>query len=185
MHRSRLDEAAERLVEIVAGQTPGDALDPQATLGPVINLRAVERILGFCQGTAEERGERLIGGNRLARKGYYLEPTLFLASNQMRIAREEVFGPVACLIPFDDVDEAVAIANDSQYGLSAGIFTRDISAGHQVAHQLHSGAVWINGFGLIDPSMPWGGVKGSGYGRENGFQALLDVTHEKVITALL
>ena len=92
---------------------------------------------------------------------------------------------MACVIPFDDIDHAVAMANDSPFGLSAGIFTRELSEGHRIARQLRTGAVWLNGFGLIDPALPWGGIKGSGYGRENGPNALDDVTHEKVVTALL
>jgi acyl-CoA reductase-like NAD-dependent aldehyde dehydrogenase len=185
VHRSRVAEVAERLAAIARAQVVGDALDPQSTMGPVISQRAVDRILGYAQTGSDEGAERLTGGKRIDRPGYYLEPTVFVGSNAMRIAREEVFGPFATVIPFDDADEAVAIANDSEYGLSAGVFTRDLSEAHGVARRLQAGAVWINGFGLIDPSMPWGGVKGSGYGRENGTNALDDVTHEKVVTALL
>jgi acyl-CoA reductase-like NAD-dependent aldehyde dehydrogenase len=103
----------------------------------------------------------------------------------MRIAREEIFGPVACVIPFEDPDEALNIANDNEYGLTASIFTRDLREAHRIARQLRVGAVWINGFALIDPSLPWGGVKASGYGRENGTPALEEVTYEKVVAALL
>lgn len=185
VHRSRVAEVAERLTAIARAQVVGDALDPQSTMGPVISQRAVDRILGYTQTGSDEGAERLTGGKRIDRPGYYLEPTVFVGNNVMRIAREEIFGPVATVIPFDDSDEAVAIANDSEYGLSAGVFTRDLGEAHGVARRLQAGAVWINGFGLIDPSMPWGGVKGSGYGRENGTNALDDVTHEKVVTALL
>ncbi|RKP53524.1 aldehyde dehydrogenase family protein [Pararobbsia silviterrae] len=185
VHRARVDEVVARLAAIAREQVIGDALDPQSTLGPVISQRAVDRILGYCHAGVSEGATQVTGGKRLDRPGYYLEPTIFVGDNTMKIAREEIFGPVACVIPFDDADEAVAIANDSEYGLSAGIFTRDIRDGHGVARRLQAGAVWINGFGLIDPSMPWGGVKSSGYGRENGTNALDDVTHEKVVTALL
>jgi betaine-aldehyde dehydrogenase len=185
VHRSRVAEVAERLAAIASEQVIGDALDPNTTLGPVISQRAVDRILGYCGVGLEEGAQKLTGGKRLPRSGYYLEPTVFVGNNAMRIAREEIFGPVACVIPFDEVDEAVAIANDSDYGLSAGIFTRELAEGHLVARRLKTGAVWLNGFGLIDPSMPWGGVKSSGYGRENSTNALEDVTHEKVVTALL
>lgn len=185
VHRSRVAEVVERLTAIAQAQVIGDALDPQSTMGPVISQRAVDRILGYCNAGVEEGAEKMTGGRRLGQPGYYVEPTLFVGRNTMRIAREEIFGPVACVIPFDDADEAVTIANDSDYALSAGIFTRDLSEAHRVARRLHSGAVWINGFGLIDPSMPWGGVKASGYGRENGPNALDDVTHEKVVAALL
>ena len=89
------------------------------------------------------------------------------------------------MIPFDDVEDAIRLANDNEYGLNAGIFTQDISQAHTLARRIHTGAVWINGFALIDARLPWGGVKGSGYGRENGAAGLDDVTHEKVVTALL
>ena len=185
VHRSRINEVIERLDAIARAQVVGDALDPGSTLGPVISQRAVDRILGYCDSGVGEGARRITGGQRVDRPGFYLEPTVFLGTNSMKIAREEIFGPVACVIPFDEPDEAVAIANDSEYGLSAGIFTNDLSDAHRIARRLQTGAVWINGFGLIDPSMPWGGVKASGYGRENGTNGLDDVTHEKVITALL
>jgi acyl-CoA reductase-like NAD-dependent aldehyde dehydrogenase len=185
VHRTRVTEVAERLGAIARAQVIGDALDPQSTMGPVISQRAVDRILGYCQTGVAEGAQKVTGGRRFDRPGYYVEPTLFIGRNTMRIAREEIFGPVACIIPFDETEEAVQIANDSDFGLSAGVFTRDLSEAHRVARRLHTGAVWINGFGLIEPSMPWGGVKGSGYGRENGTNALDDVTHEKVVTVLL
>jgi len=185
VHRSRVPEVAERLAAIAQAQVIGDALDPQSTMGPVISQRAVDRVLGYCRKGVEEGAQCITGGKRIDRPGYYLEPTVFIGNNSMRIAREEIFGPVACVIPFDNAAEAVAIANDSEYGLSAGIFTRDLSEAHGLAKRLQTGAVWINGFGMIDPSMPWGGVKSSGYGRENGTNAIDDVTHEKVVTALL
>ncbi|WP_322044696.1 aldehyde dehydrogenase family protein [Paraburkholderia sp. J67] len=185
VHRTRVAEVAERLGAIARAQVIGDALDPATTLGPVISQRAVDRILGFCRAGIDEGAQRVTGGKRIERPGFFLEPTVFIGNNTMRIAREEIFGPVACVMPFDDANEAVAIANDSDYGLSAGIFTRDLSAAHLVARRLQAGAVWLNGFGLIEPGLPWGGVKASGYGRENGLNALDDVTHEKVVTALL
>lgn len=185
VHRRRVDELAERLLAIIAEQVIGDALDPEVTLGPVISQQSVNRLLDFCRSGDQQGAQRLCGGRRLDRPGYFVEPSLFIGSNAMRIAREEVFGPLACIIPFDEVDEALAIANDSDYGLSAGIFTRELNEGHHLARQLRMGAVWLNGFGLIDPALPWGGLRQSGYGRENGSNALGDVTHEKVVTGLL
>jgi acyl-CoA reductase-like NAD-dependent aldehyde dehydrogenase len=185
VQRARVNEVAERLVTISRNQVVGDALDPASTIGPVSTARSVDRILNYCRVGEEEGAKRLTGGRRIERRGYYLEPTIFIGRNDMRIAREEIFGPVACIIPFDTLDEAAALANDNEFGLSAGIFTRDLSQAHLLSRRLKAGAVWINGFGLIDPRLPWGGVKASGYGRENGANALDEVTHEKVITALL
>lgn len=185
VHRSRVDELVERLLAIIEAQVLGDALDPLSMLGPVISERARERILQHCRAGEAQGAHKVCGGQAVDRPGFFVEPTLFVADNQMSIARQEIFGPVACVIPFDDIDHAVAMANDSPFGLSAGIFTRELSEGHRIARQLRTGAVWLNGFGLIDPALPWGGIKGSGYGRENGPNALDDVTHEKVVTALL
>jgi len=185
VHRSRLEELVRHLTAILQAQVIGDALDPASTLGPVAGPRALERILAFCRDGEREGASLVTGGQRLDRPGFYMQPALFVATNHHRIAREEIFGPVACVIPFDNVEDAVAIANDSAYGLSAGIFTQDLGEAHRLAKRLQAGAIWINGFGLIDPALPWGGVKSSGYGQENGLRALDEVTHEKVVTALL
>jgi betaine-aldehyde dehydrogenase len=185
VQRARLEEVAERLAGIARSQVVGDPLDPHSTMGPVTTARSIDRILGYCRAGEEEGARRIAGGRRLERRGYFLEPTIFVGSNNMRIAREEIFGPVACVIPFDTPDEAVALANDNAYGLSGGVFTRDVGEAHRLARLLHAGAVWINGFGLIDPRLPWGGVKASGYGRENGSKAFDEMTHEKIVTALL
>ncbi|MCU1760896.1 aldehyde dehydrogenase family protein [Pseudomonas sp. 14P_8.1_Bac3] len=185
VHRSRVEELVERLLVILSTQVIGNALDPNTTLGPVISQRALNRIIDACLHAEEQGAQKICGGRRVDQPGYFVEPSLYVGTNAMNIAREEIFGPVACIIPFDDVDEAVAIANDNAYGLSAGIFTRELSEGHRLARRMRTGAVWINGFGLIDPSMPWGGIKHSGYGQENGTNGLDDVTHEKVVAALL
>lgn len=185
VQRKRVDDVVQRLAAIAGQQVIGDSLDPATTMGPVSTARSIERILGFCRAGEDDGATRVAGGQRVDRKGYFLEPTIYIGDNSMRIAQEEIFGPVATVIPFDTLDEAAKLANDNQYGLSAGVFTRDISEAHLLARRLQTGAVWINGFGLIDPSLPWGGVKASGYGRENGPNAIDEVTHEKVITAML
>ncbi|WP_281377135.1 aldehyde dehydrogenase family protein [Amycolatopsis echigonensis] len=105
--------------------------------------------------------------------GYFVQPTVFArATNAMRIAREEIFGPVATLIPFEDEDEAVDIANDTDYGLTAGLWTRDLSRAHRVAGRIEAGSVWVNTYSFVRWSMPYGGFKASGWGRENGIDAL-------------
>ncbi len=185
VHRSRLGEIADGLKAIMQAQVLGDPLDPATTMGPLTTARSVERVMRYVEAGKGEGAELVSGGRRLEREGFFVEPTLFLGSNQLSIAREEIFGPVGTLIPFDSEDEAVALANDNRYGLNAGIFTRDLAATHLLARRLRTGAVWVNGFGLIDARLPWGGVKESGYGRENGRNGLDDVTHEKVVTALL
>lgn len=184
VHRSRAEEVAERLAAIAKAQVIGDPLDSASTMGPVMSARAVDRILGYCEAGKQDGARLLTGGRRLDRKGYFIEPAVFLGRNDMRIAREEIFGPVGTVIPFESVDEAVAIANDTEFGLSAGVFTRDVGEARDLALKLRVGAVWINGWALIDPALPWGGIKASGYGRENGATAIDEVTHEKVVTML-
>jgi betaine-aldehyde dehydrogenase len=185
VHRSRHAEVVEALGAAARAQVLGDPLDPTATMGPLTTMRSVDRIMGYVE-TGKLDGATLIaGGTRGDLPGYFVNPTIFSGDNRMRIAQEEIFGPVGTIIPFDTPEEAVRIANDTPYGLNAGIFTDDLSQANLLARQLKTGAVWINGFGLIDPRLPWGGVKESGYGRENSSNGLQDVTHEKVVTVLL
>lgn len=185
VHRSRLEDVAAGLKAAAEAQVLGDPLDPETTMGPLTTARSVDRVMGYVA-AGRDGGARLVsGGRRLDRDGYFVAPTIFAGTNDMKIAREEIFGPVGTLISFETHDEALSIANDTEYGLNAGIFTRDISHAHLMARRIRTGAVWINGFGLIDARLPWGGIKGSGYGRENSSNGLDDVTHEKVVTAML
>ncbi|WP_291424760.1 aldehyde dehydrogenase family protein [Deinococcus sp.] len=186
VHRSLYDAVCEGLSSAAKAQVLGDPLDMSSTMGPLTNQRSVERVMNFIDQGKAEGAKLLAGGEQLAQPGYFVQPTIFAGDNTMTVAQEEIFGPVGIVIPFDSDDEAVQIANDTKYGLNAGIFTRDISRANLLARRIQTGAVWINGFALIDPRLPWGGVKESGYGRENGgWSGIEDVTHEKVITALL
>jgi len=115
--------------------------------------------------------------------GFFVEPTVLAdVTNDMSVARQEIFGPVVVVIPFDDEDEAVAIANDSPFALGSAIWTRDIARGHRVAHRLQAGMVWINDHHRLDPSSPWGGLKESGVGREGGWESFHDFTHVRAVT---
>jgi betaine-aldehyde dehydrogenase len=185
VHRSRFDEVVDALAAAAKSQKLGDPLDFANTMGPLTTARSVDRVETYVRHGKDEGAKLVAGGGRGNGPGYFFEPTIFAGNNHMKIAQEEIFGPVGTVIPFDDNDEAIAIANHTQYGLNAGIFTTSLSDANLVARKIRTGAVWINGFGLIDPRLPWGGVKASGYGRENSINGLLDVTHEKVVTALL
>jgi len=126
------------------------------------------------------------GGDRPDGPGYFVRPTIFAdVDNDMTIAREEIFGPVGSVIPFDNPEEAVRMANHTRYGLAASIRTKDVSVAHTLAAKVRAGAVWVNGWAAIDPALPWGGMKTSGIGRELGWSGILADTEEKVVTVVL
>ena len=166
VHRSRHAEVVEALGEAARAQVLGDPLDAQSTMGPLTTARSVERVMGYVEAGKQDGATLVAGGARGSGAGYFVQPTIFAGNNQMRIAQEEIFGPVGTVIPFDTHEEAVWIANDTPYGLNAGIFTDDLNHANTLAREIKTGAVWINGFGLIDARLPWGGIKESGYGRE-------------------
>jgi betaine-aldehyde dehydrogenase len=185
VHRSKYKDVVESLAAAATSQKIGDALDPETTFGPLSTLRSVDRVLNYVAVGQSDGAKLVVGGRRAMDRGYFVQPTLFTGTNDMKIAREEIFGPVATVIPFDTVEEAITLANDNEFGLNASVYTTSLQSSQIIARQLRCGAVWINGWGMIDPRLPWGGVKGSGYGRENSRNGLDDVTHEKVITTLL
>ena len=138
------------------------------------------------QGT--DAGARLVTGGRAAEvegleRGFFVEPTVLAdVTNDMAVAQEEIFGPVVVVIPFDDEDEGVAIANDSPFALGSAIWTRDVARAHRVAGRLEAGMVWVNDHHRLDPSSPWGGLKESGVGREGGWESFHDFTHVRAVT---
>lgn len=168
------DEFAERIAAKANEIKLGQPLDPATTMGPLVSREQHERVLGYLKLAREEGAQPKAGGERGPQpKGYFVKPTIYTgAKNGMRIAREEIFGPVAVLIPFKDENDAVLQGNDTTYGLAAGVWTRDISRAHKVARALKAGSVWINCYGIIDPLSPFGGYKQSGFGRELGRHAI-------------
>ncbi|MEA2329892.1 MAG: betaine-aldehyde dehydrogenase [Thermoleophilaceae bacterium] len=179
------DDVAAGLVEAARRIRVGDPFEDGTTMGALINESQLERVLGYVRAGLEDGAELLAGGSRLDRRGYFVEPTVFLGTNDQRIAQEEIFGPVGTVIPFDDPDEAIRLANDTPYGLSAVVWTRDLSRAHDTAARLRSGAVWVNAAGPPDPRLPWGGVKTSGIGRELGLAGIEANTSEKVVNIVL
>lgn len=186
VHRSKYAQVLEALAGAAQGIKLGDPLDPQTNMGSLISKRQLERVASYVDAGMQEGATIVAGGKRLDQPGYFFRPTIFgQADNDMRIAQEEIFGPVGVVIAFDDVDDAIKIANATRYGLAATIWTRDVSNAHLMASKIRAGAVGINGWAPIDPRLPWGGSKTSGIGRELGWAGIEAVTEEKVVTLVL
>ncbi|MGH8928228.1 MAG: aldehyde dehydrogenase [Acidimicrobiia bacterium] len=177
----------EGLVAIARAIRIGDPADPTTQLGPVISEKARDRVLSYIE-IAQKEGARLVCGGAAPSDpglaaGYFLEPTVLAdVSNQMRCAREEIFGPVTVVIPFDDEDDAIEMANDSPFGLGSAVWTGNVGRAHRVAGRLTHGIVWINDHHRLDPAVPWGGVRNSGIGREGGWESFHDFTHLRSVT---
>ncbi len=180
------DAFMERLLARTARMRIGDPMDPTTQVGALISEAHMAKVLGYIE-TGEAEGARLvIGGGRPAdpalRRGCFVEPTVFDdCTDDMTIVREEIFGPVMAVLRFSDEDEVVARANDTDYGLAAGVFTRDLARGHRVVGRLEAGTCWINTYNVTPIEMPFGGYKHSGLGRENGLAAIEHYTQLKSV----
>jgi betaine-aldehyde dehydrogenase len=177
--RDRYSEVADRLVDAIGALTVGDPLDPATEIGPLVAERQRDRVEGYLASGQQEGAKIALGGGRPAGldRGWYVEPTVFTdVDNSMRIAQEEIFGPVVAVIPYDDVEDAVAIANDSTYGLSGSVWSADTGRALDIARRVRTGTLSINGF-TLEFNCPFGGFKSSGLGRElgtEGFEAYLE-----------
>jgi acyl-CoA reductase-like NAD-dependent aldehyde dehydrogenase len=173
VQRDMYDNFLDQFAKATERMTLGDPLDPKTRLGPVVSKEQFDRVKGYLELGRKEGARVAIGGDTTGEIGYFVKPTLFAdVNNNMRIAREEIFGPVAAAIPFKDESDAVFQGNDTTYGLAAAVWTKDISRAHKVARALKAGTVWINCYGMADTAMPFGGYKQSGFGRENGKYAI-------------
>jgi len=175
------DAFVERFVEIGRdAYKAGDPLDPATNLGPLVTQEAQQRVLGMIESGKAEGATLAFGGNAPSIGGAYVNPTLFTGvSSPMRIAQEEIFGPVAAVLPFDGLDEAVRIANDSIYGLAAGVWTRDLTTAHRLIREIEAGVIWVNCFDEGDMTQPFGGYKQSGNSRDKCMESLLSYTQMK------
>jgi aldehyde dehydrogenase (NAD+) len=166
---------------------PGDPLDPKTRLGAIISEQQMKTVLGYIEKGKAEGAEILAGGNRASldgngKKGFFIEPTVFgSVNNDMAIAQEEIFGPVLATLSFDDIDQVADLANRNAYGLAAGIWTNNIKKAHALARRLKAGTIWINTYGPMDASLPFGGYKQSGFGRELGMHAIEYYTELKSV----
>ena len=180
------DRFVSRMAAYASTIRIGNGLDPNTQMGPLISQEQLERVTGYLRIGKQEGAKPIIGGERATRgelaKGYFMPPTVFdQVRPDMRIAREEIFGPVVTTIPFRTLDEVMNLSNSTSYGLAGGIWTRDLQKAHQAARALQSGVVWVNCYNVFDPAMPFGGYKMSGYGRESGQQALDLYTQVKAV----
>ncbi len=174
VHRNLVDEFSERLVEVAKKALVGDPNDPKTTVGPVANRSHYETVLSDIEQATNSGAKLLLDGRGAGPdKGYYIGPTIFAdVTNDMHLAQHEVFGPVVAIIPFEDEEQVVNIANDTIYGLAAGIWTRDIAKAIRMAGRIEAGTVYINNYFNAATQSPVGGYKQSGYGRENGFEGM-------------
>lgn len=186
VHRSIADRFAAALAQAADAVNVGDPSQPGVQMGPVAKKAQYDRVNKYIELGIHEGARLLAGGVSDARQGWFVKPTIFAhANNRMTIAREEIFGPVGTIIAFDTDEEAIALANDSDYGLAATVWTQSLSRAHKVAGAVKVGAVGVNCWSPLDANLPWGGLKTSGIGREGGLSGAIAYTEEKVITVLL
>ncbi len=180
------DQFLDRVVSKAKTQKVGDPFDMGTTQGPQVSEEQFNRIMGYIDSGRTDGAKLLCGGNRVGEKGYYIEPTVFADVNDdMKIAREEIFGPVMNVLKFKDVDEVIQRGNETFYGLAAAVWTRDIAKAHRIAKDLRAGTVWVNCYDVFDAAAPFGGYKMSGFGRELGEYALELYTEVKTVTVNL
>lgn len=186
VERNVYDEFVERVAAFGKSLRVGNGLNPDTQIGPLVSDQQMQRVSEYLDIGRQEGAKALAGGSRLTdgafAKGYFVAPTVFANVNDdMRIAQEEIFGPVISAIPFTDMDDLIARANSTMFGLGSGVWTRDVSKAHQLAKAIRAGSVWVNCYQAMDPAVPFGGYKMSGYGRESGPQHVEEYLNVKAV----
>jgi acyl-CoA reductase-like NAD-dependent aldehyde dehydrogenase len=185
LHERIADQFLEGFLALARSIKLGDPLEPATEMGPLTSQQHRDRVIGYCKVAREQGGEILLGGKPPERddlaRGCYVEPTVVRAKPSDRVSQEEVFGPFVTVTTFREDDEVIAIANGTDYGLGAGLWTTNLQRAHRTANALRSGMVWINCYKRVNPGSPFGGIGKSGYGREMGFEAMHDYTEAKSV----
>ncbi len=178
----QFDKVVDGVSQIASKIKIGSGLEPATDMGPLVSQEQLNRVCGYLESGFAEGAKATVGGKRHGERGYFVEPTVLVNTNErMKVVREEIFGPVVTATPFKDIDDLVAKANDTEYGLAAGVWTRDIAKAHRVASMLKAGTVWINCYNVFDAALPFGGYKQSGWGREMGHEVLELYTEVKAV----
>jgi len=184
VEKSVYDQVVEGVAEHARNIKVGSGLDPDSQMGPLVSQEQMDRVCGYLESGFSEGAKAVAGGHKAGDRGYFVEPTVLVDTREnMKVVREEIFGPVVTAMPFTDPEEIIPRANNSDYGLAAAVWTRDIGKAHRMAEQLRAGTVWINCYNIFDAGLPFGGYKQSGWGREMGHEVLNNYTQTKAICA--
>jgi phenylacetaldehyde dehydrogenase len=183
-HKSIFDKVVDGVAEAATKFRVGPGIEPITNQGPLVSKEQLDRVCSYLESGAKEGATAVIGGKKISGSGYFVEPTVLVdVKPQMKVVREEIFGPVVTAIPFNEPDDVLKFANDTRYGLASAVWTRDISKAHRMAAKLRAGTVWINCYNMFQANIPFGGFKQSGWGREMGYDAIELYTEVKAVCA--